>query len=205
MRNTAKQSRARQSKAECCFSRMVPTLAHKLHACFGLPAMELPWQPRWQHGSPSSAAQPVLASEGAARPSYLPGGAEQPVITQLSDDTLYSDAAQSAAARRRMLKMKNRKPSRTESDADDEESQADPVARRPRIDFSVIQHNIDTFESALLQLHLQTQSLRAHLTIIRRQLEQIKQEQDREQFKQREHEAVWCTFDSDELLGMCSD
>ena len=70
---------------------------------------------------------------------------------------------------------------------------------------SAIQHNIDTFESALLQLHLQTQSLRAHLTIIRRQLEQFKQEQDREQFKQREHEAVWDAFDSDELLGMCSD
>ena len=77
--------------------------------------------------------------------------------------------------------------------------------RRPRIDFSVIQHNIDTFESALLQLHLQTQSLKAHLTIIRRQMKQFKQEQDREQFKQREHEAVWDAFDSDELLGMCSD
>ena len=77
----------------------------------------------------------------------------------------------------------------------------------PRIAFSVIQHNIDTFESALLQLHLQTQSLRAHLTIIRRQLEQFKQEHDREQCKQREHESESeCDgFDSDELRGMYSD
>ena len=42
---------------------------------------------RWQHGSPSSAAQPALASDGAAQPSSLPGGAEQPSFTQLSDDT----------------------------------------------------------------------------------------------------------------------
>ena len=82
---------------------------------------------------------------------------------------------------------------------------AQPSSRRGGVDFSIIQHNIDAFELALLQLHLQTQSLRAHLTIIRRQLEQFKQEQDREQFKQREHEAVWGAFDSDELLGMCSD
>ena len=33
---------------------------------------------RWQHGSPSSAAQPALASDGAAQPSSLPGSAEQP-------------------------------------------------------------------------------------------------------------------------------
>ena len=38
---------------------------------------------RWQHGSPSSAAQPALASDGAAQPSSLPGGAAQP--TSLSD------------------------------------------------------------------------------------------------------------------------
>ena len=42
---------------------------------------------RWQQGSPSSAAQPDLASDGAAQPSSLPGGAEQPSFTQLSDDT----------------------------------------------------------------------------------------------------------------------
>ena len=38
---------------------------------------------RWQHGSPSSAAQLVLASDGAAQPSSLPGGAAQPTL--LSD------------------------------------------------------------------------------------------------------------------------
>ena len=38
---------------------------------------------RWQHGSPSSAAQPALASDGAAQPSSLPGGAAQPTL--LSD------------------------------------------------------------------------------------------------------------------------
>ena len=42
---------------------------------------------RWQHGRPSSAAHPALASDGAAQPSSLPGGAEQPSFTQLSDDT----------------------------------------------------------------------------------------------------------------------
>ena len=39
--------------------------------------------------------------------------------------------------------------------------------RKPRIAFSIIQHNIDTLESALLQLQPQKQSLRTHLTIIR--------------------------------------
>ena len=38
---------------------------------------------RRQHGSPSSAAQPALASDGAAQPSSLPGGAAQPTL--LSD------------------------------------------------------------------------------------------------------------------------
>ena len=38
---------------------------------------------RWQHGSPSSAAQPALASDGAAQPSSLPGGAEEPSFIQL--------------------------------------------------------------------------------------------------------------------------
>ena len=33
---------------------------------------------RWQHGSSRSAAQPDLASDGAAQPSSLPGSAEQP-------------------------------------------------------------------------------------------------------------------------------
>ena len=42
---------------------------------------------RWQHGSPSSAAQPALASDDAAELSSLPSGAEQPSIIQLSDDT----------------------------------------------------------------------------------------------------------------------
>ena len=42
---------------------------------------------RWEHDIPSSAAQPALASDGAAQPSSLPGGAEHPSFTQLSDDT----------------------------------------------------------------------------------------------------------------------
>ena len=42
---------------------------------------------RWQHGSPSSAAQPALASDGAAQPSSRRGGAEQPTFIQLPDAT----------------------------------------------------------------------------------------------------------------------
>ena len=39
---------------------------------------------RWQHGRPSSAAQPALASDRTAQPvSFLPGGAAQPTL--LSD------------------------------------------------------------------------------------------------------------------------
>ena len=41
----------------------------------------------WQHCSPSSAAQPALASDGVAQLSSLPGDAEQLSITELSDDT----------------------------------------------------------------------------------------------------------------------
>ena len=42
---------------------------------------------RLQHGSPSSAAQPALASHGAAQPSFLPSGAAQPTL--VSDGALW--------------------------------------------------------------------------------------------------------------------
>ena len=48
-----------------------------------------------QHGSPSSAAQPALASDGAAQLSSLPGGAEQPVdcsYKRVWDGELYTQA-----------------------------------------------------------------------------------------------------------------
>ena len=50
---------------------------------------------RWQHGSPSSAAQPALASDGAAQLSSLPGGAEQPAdfsYQRVWDGELYTRA-----------------------------------------------------------------------------------------------------------------
>ena len=50
---------------------------------------------RWQHGSPSSAAQPALASGGAPQPSCLPGSAEQPAdesYPRVWDGELYTRA-----------------------------------------------------------------------------------------------------------------
>ena len=50
---------------------------------------------RWQHGRPSSAAQPALASDGAAQPSSLPGGAEEPAgfsYQRVWDGELYTRA-----------------------------------------------------------------------------------------------------------------
>ena len=50
---------------------------------------------RWQHGSPSSAAQPALASGGAPQPSCLPGSAEQPAdesYPRVWDGKLYTRA-----------------------------------------------------------------------------------------------------------------
>ena len=50
---------------------------------------------RWQHGSPSSAAQSALASDGAAQLSSLPGGAEQPAdfsYQRVWDGELYTRA-----------------------------------------------------------------------------------------------------------------
>ena len=50
-----------------------------------------------QHGSPSSAAQPALASDGAAQPSSLPSGAAQPTL--VSDVTPFATGTKSTLNR----------------------------------------------------------------------------------------------------------